>query len=475
MKQISLGHLFLICIPNWIKKWGGDMFEDLKENINQEKKILADMNSILVVMSGDTDNYNFYLSSLNSLAEQIRMLNRAVPELLKEWSPIINPSDKKIKLKLPEIKKSIEHGQKKEIKYSNLPDIAIPKKIQNISEKKTVKMSYVSPLANEKRFVVINKDDRKDFLKKLQLSEGNLKKINKVKVLKSKNSVKNPSFFASFSNKLFRSRSDKLVSNFSSLASDLKKGNVGVLTSTYLSMAMLASIVALSVGFLIFIGLMFISVTNWVYGWIPFFLIGIVATAFYLYPANKAGTVQKNIYQELPFVAIHMAAIAGSEVEPTKIFKIIAESKEYPYIGVEVRKIIIQTEIYGYDLVTSLKNVASRTSNKKLAELFSGLATNITTGGELKSYLEKKADNFLMDYRLERQKYSDLAETFMDVYISILIAAPLVLMMMFIVMSVAGLSIGGLGLSTLLMLSIIAVVVINILFLFVLNIKQPKV
>jgi len=170
-----------------------------------------------------------------------------------------------------------------------------------------------------------------------------------------------------------------------------------------------------------------------------------------------------------------MAAIAGSNIEPTKIFKIIASSSEYVNVGREIKKVISQIDIYGYDLVTALKNVASRTSNKRLAELFSGLATNISTGGALKNYLGKKSENFLVDYRLERQKYSELAGTFMDVYISILIAAPLVLMMMFIVMNVAGLGMGGLTIEMLLILSVVGVVALNIVFLVVLNMKQPKV
>ena len=81
----------------------------------------------------------------------------------------------------------------------------------------------------------------------------------------------------------------------------------------------------------------------------------------------------------------------------------------------------------------------------------------------------------MTDYRLERQKYAALAGTFMDVYISILIAAPLVLMMMFIVMNVAGLGMGGLSISALMGISIAGIIVVNIIFLIVLNMKQPKV
>jgi len=428
------------------------MFDDLKKNLEQEKKIVADMHSIQISMQNDASNKDFYVSSLRALSEQLVLLNRAVPGLLKEWSPIVKFTEKDVKAK-GIVRKVIPMPVKKEV----------------------VKMSYISPATKEKRYVTINKADKKSFLEKLKISEGALVGIKKMKEKDSGVMVSKPSSYARISNKMFRNTSDKLVPQFDSLKKDLKKANIRFLLSSYLSMAIMSMVIAFIIGFLIFALMLAISLSNWIWVVLPFGLAGLALAAFYLYPASEASSVQKKISGELPFATIHMAAIAGSNIEPTKIFKIIAMSVEYPNIGKEIRKVITQIEVYGYDLVTSLKNVASRTSNKKLAELFAGLATNISTGGALKNYLEKKSENFLMDYKLERNKYADLAGTFMDVYISILIAAPLVLMMMFIVMNVAGLGMGGLGITTLLALSIIGIVIVNIIFLVVLNMKQPKV
>jgi len=417
------------------------MFEGFKKNIEQEKKVVADMRSIQVAMREDEGNRGFYLMSLKSLGEQLILLNRAVPDLLKEWSPI---------------EKDKEKG-KEEVK------------------KKTVSLSYVSPATKEKRYVTVNKKDKILFLEKLKLSEDALVGVNKLKAKVVGEVAVKPSSFARISNRFFRKYSEKTVSHFGKLDKDLKKGNIRFMLSTYLSMGMLSSVIALLSGFLIYAALLIIDFGNWTYFFLPFGLVGLVMLLFYFYPSSEASSIQKKISQELPFAVIHMSAIAGSDIEPTKIFKIIAKSNEYPNVGKEIRKVIMQVDIYGYDLVTSLKNVALRTSNKKLGELFSGLATNITTGGSLKNYLEKKSENFLVDYRLERQKYADLAGTFMDVYISILIAAPLVLMMMFIVMNVAGLGMGGLSIEMLLLLSVVGIIIVNILFIVVLNLKQPKV
>ncbi len=426
------------------------MLDDLKKNILHEKKILADMRSVQTSMQADPGNQRFYVSSLRLLMRQLLLLNNAVPELLRNIAPI----PKREEMKIVPDRKSMS---------------------RRVEPDKVVRMSYVSPSTREKHYITISKKDKKEFLQKLRLSEGSLSGIKKIKEKRSGVAVVKPSVFARISNKYFRKRSVKLAVPFADLGKDLKKGNVRFMLNTYLSMAMMSASIAFLVGLMIFAVLIAFSLSNFIYIFIPFALVGLVLAGFYLYPAGEADSIQKKISQELPFVTIHMAAIAGSDIEPTKIFKIVATSSEYPNVGREIRKILTQINIYGYDLVTALKNVAALTSNRKLSELLSGLATNISTGGALKNYLEKKSENFLLDYRLERQQYADLAATFMDVYISILIAAPLVLMMMFIVMNVSGLGMGGLGITTLLTLSIFGIIIVNIIFIIVLNIKQPKV
>lgn len=432
------------------------MFEALKNNLKQEKSIVVDMATIAVGVQSDIENRSVYLKSLKSLAEHLDVLNNAVPELLKEESPIVK-KDKLIKEK--HIVKVGVFGKKKIVPI----------------ERKVVSVSYISPSSKKKQLVTINKADRQKFLKKLKLSEDALANIRKIKEKGSGIKDRKPNAYITFSSKYFREYSDKVSPQFREIGRDLKKANIPILLSSYLSMAMMSSVIAFSVGLLLFLVMMIFSLSNWIYFVSPFGFTGLAMAAFYLYPTSTASSVHKDITYELPFATIHMAAIAGSNITPVKIFKIIAKSTQYPNIGAEMRKVIVQIEIYGYDIVTSLKSVAKTTSNKKLSELFSGLATNISSGGSLKNYLEKKSEGFLLDYRLERQKYSALAGTFMDVYISILIAAPLVLMMMFIVMNVAGLGMGGLGINAMMFFAISGVVIVNIIFMVVLNMKQPRV
>jgi len=291
---------------------------------------------------------------------------------------------------------------------------------------------------------------------------------------------KNESFFqskklAKISNKIFGKQTEKLSLSMKEMGEYLKKANANVLLQTYLSISMFITLILFLGGIFIYFMLFCLNIVSINYVWMIIIPPLFSFILFFSFPKSEASNIQKKIMNELPFATIHMSAIAGSDMEPTKIFQIIAMSKEYDTIGKELKKILAQVNIYGYDLLTALTNVAKDVSNKRLSELLLGLATNISSGGSLKIYLEKKAETYLIDYKLSRKEYIEMAGTFMDIYISILIAAPLIMMLMFIIMSVSGLNVGGLSIQSLLFLTVGVVVMLNIVFIFVLNLKQPVV
>jgi flagellar protein FlaJ len=193
----------------------------------------------------------------------------------------------------------------------------------------------------------------------------------------------------------------------------------------------------------------------------------------YIYPSLEKKNAQLAIDSELPFATISMSAISGSMVNPIKIFEIIISTDEYPAIKKEFTKMINEINLYGYDLVSALKNTANNSSSKGLAELLNGLSTTINSGGDLQNFFEERAKSLLFNYRIAQEGESKAAETFMDIYISLLIAAPMILMLLLIIMKISGL---GLTMSFLgIALMIVSIVVVaNILFLTFLHVKRSK-
>ena len=193
----------------------------------------------------------------------------------------------------------------------------------------------------------------------------------------------------------------------------------------------------------------------------------------YFYPSLEKKSIEKQIDQELPFATINMSAISGSMLEPSKIFTIIIKTKEYPYLEKEFTKLINEINIYGYDLVTALRSIALNNPSKKLADLFNSLATTITSGGDLSEFFDKRSQSLLFEHKLEREKYTKTAETFMDIYISVVIAAPMILMLLLIMMKISGLGI-SVSSSMITLIMVLGVSIVNIVFLAFLHLRQPK-
>ncbi|MFH1307338.1 MAG: type II secretion system F family protein [archaeon] len=445
--------------------------EELKYNIEMEKEIVRELYSFanqFNELSQETSaeklgriikkqEERVMLQAINSLIGQLRIINNSIPDLLKGVSV-----------------------------YKQLPGE------NTISQqKKLVSLKYTPAFSRKNMNVTIKEKDMRDFMSELTISKNTIKRIKKYKEGKKEHLVefKKANKYGRFANKLFSKSSKTLIKEgyFRAAINDLRKSNLSVLSGTYVSMIILSTILAFIAGVFLYVFLIFFKVS------LTWPIISVIDTsierllwnlciiiilpiltflAFYYYPASEAMSLKRKIEQEIPFVAIHMSAIAGSGIEPSQIFKIIALSSEYKYTRQEIRKVLNQINVYGYDLSNALKNSARATSSPKLSELFKGLATTITSGGSLNEFLDKRSESLLLDYKLEREKYSKIAETFMDIYISVVIAAPMIMMLLLVLINISGISI-GLSMMGFTLVIILIVFLINIVFLVFLQIKQP--
>ncbi len=427
-----------------------DIFLEFKKSVSREKRAIRELSSFLNNLketANEQDKKNL-ISQINAIKNSIKRENRKISGLIENISLIkpLHPDDEK--------REESEQGQIQEEDIKKGKHEKIPRDIE-IS------------------------DIEKGVLKKLKQKE---KKIVERKERKPNAYVKKASqIFSNYSRDLI----DKGL--FESTRLDLIKAGMNIPATSYISIifftTMLVGILALIlfVFFLFFslslnapfislaqesIGIRFMK-TFWV-------LILPIATFLfmYIYPSLEKKSKEVGINRELPFATINMSAISGSLIDPTKIFAIIVSTNEYPYLEKEFKKLINEINIYGYDLVTALKNAAFRSPSKKLIELCNGLATTINSGGDLAEFFNKRAETLLLEHRLEREKYTKTTETFMDIYISVVIAAPMILMLLLMMMQISGLGI-SLSPPTISLIMVVAISIVNIIFLSFLHLKQP--
>lgn len=430
---------------------------NLKQNIEREKILINELlewgaksgeieETLLRGLQIDAKKKKLIEDSMSSLIFQLIIINNAIPDLVNSVSFYreLNPDNK------PADKNKLD---------------------------KVVNLTYTEPSKNKEISLAIPKKEESKFLEKVASHEASLKKIQKVEnKVSSDTSNDLLVMLMKYSNKFFRDTSFKLVEKgyFDALKIDLRKITSPLLINSYVSLMLFSTVVSFIFGIFFSILLLILGVSPVMALMLFLFIPLITFGLFYLYPSSTRKSLEKEINQELPFLTIFMAAIATSGIEPSKIFNILVVSKDYPTIQREIRKLTNYLNFYGYDLVSGLKLVSKNSPSERLSQLFDGLATAITSGGSLVEFLNKHSDSLLFDYRLEREKYTHLAETFMNIYISVVIAAPMIMMMLFILMSLTGFGAGQMSPGVIGFATVFIVSLLNMGFLVFLNVKQPK-
>lgn len=364
-----------------------------------------------------------------------------------------------------------------------------------------IKEAYGRMMAREKRFV----SKKASFTTSLQMQalkekvrviteeeaitpkllREEVESIQKIIAEKKKFKVYQPSFIGSFANATIRRFTFYLIerypSFFKTLYDNLRLANIKLLSNTYVNIMLLTTIIVSAMSSIFFFSF-FLFTNN------PFLLVvmktiimviltgGAVFLLFYTYPQMNAKTRERSINTNLPFAINHIAAVAGSGVPPTKMFKLIMESEEYGEIAVEIEKIVEYIELFGYDMLTAMRSVALTTPSVAFKELLEGMISTIESGGELSAYLKEKTSEAMLEYELERQKYTETMSTYSDVYTGILIAAPLFFIVALSLISMLGGTIGGLEVNVVIVVGAYVVIpLLNILFIILLELTQPEV
>lgn len=276
-----------------------------------------------------------------------------------------------------------------------------------------------------------------------------------------------------FADKLSYNLINKYPEVFRPLFNSVRMADIKLISATYLSILIFSTIISLPILTLIFFLITFSLSKAIILGFL-----GMFATAFiiYAYPLSVISSRRRKIRSDLVFATVHMAAISGSGVHPVKIFKLLLESGEYKYLESEFKKILNYINLFGYSLSTSLRSVAAGSPSYELKELLNGMVATIETGGELKKYLQDKAEDALNRYRLDQNKRLSVLNTYSDIYTGILVAAPLLFLVTLAILDKISPSIGGIPITTIASIgTFIGIPVINIGFILLINVTQPEI
>lgn len=435
------------------------MIDELKKNIETEIAMLREVSN--------------YRNRLDSAAEEEIALIKGAIRSLRQGMKIINST-------IPEILTEITSTK-------NLPTLPTREKAGKDFENVTFKRE------GNNVDVLLKRGDKEKFFKELNISEQFIKKIKSRgrEETEKFNEFKASRGYLKLANRYYLNRASTYAKKgyFKDLLVSLRRANIDILFESYVALILFSVVLSFFASLLLTVLLLVFQTTpifpyfefrdaNWLITllrviWIPIAIPILTFLTIYYYPSTEKKSIGKKIDQELPFAVIHMSAISGSGIEPSEIFRIIGLSSDYPYLRMEIRKVLNQINLYGYDLTTALNNAAKSAPSENLADLFSGLSTSISSGAQLRQFFEKRAESLLLGYRLEREKYTRLVETFLDIYISIVIAAPMIFLLLLVMMAISGIGV-SLTPVQISLLAVFTISILNLAFLVFLHVKQPS-
>ncbi len=172
-------------------------------------------------------------------------------------------------------------------------------------------------------------------------------------------------------------------------------------------------------------------------------LIGVFTYAIYNYlPRNRINERKKSIDRNLAYATNYMAAMASADVTPSAIFRGLAQQDIYGEIKVESEKIARDIDFFGKDLIKVLQKAIVRSPSEKFQDFLQGIITTANSGGSLKVYFMSKADQFMKDNRLTQERDLQTLGVMAESFVTVVVAAPLFLIIMMSTMAMMGQS-GG--------------------------------
>jgi flagellar protein FlaJ len=268
--------------------------------------------------------------------------------------------------------------------------------------------------------------------------------------------------------------------SFSSLSPWLKGAGMHMLLKTYISVIYMTTAIALvtSLAVILAISLMFVEDLVMI---VYFVMFGPVLTAsftfliMYMYPSQRYKSARKSIDNNLPFALIHMDSISSSGIPIEFMFDLIGRLKEYGEVSRQARLVVRNIKTFGMSSVSAINSVAEITPSPAFKQVLTGISSTISKGGNLSGFLKEMSNKSLFDYRIEREKHVKTLATYADIYTSVMIAAPLMMLAVLVMMNVIGGDVFGLTIPDAIgLMTYVMVPLMNIGFLAFLQMKSPS-
>jgi archaeal flagellar protein FlaJ len=156
-------------------------------------------------------------------------------------------------------------------------------------------------------------------------------------------------------------------------------------------------------------------------------------------PASTAKKRGREIDRRISVAMNFMSAMSSADVNIDQIFAELGRQRKiYGQVAEEAAWITRDTELLGVDILTAIKEGATRSPSKRFQDFLQGVVTTATSGGQLKPYFLIKAEQYEAENKLAGLQRTETMGLMAEVFVIGVVAFPLFLVIILAIFAVIG-------------------------------------
>lgn len=171
---------------------------------------------------------------------------------------------------------------------------------------------------------------------------------------------------------------------------------------------------------------------------LPLAASGLLAFALLYYPYHQRNEMRETTEEGLIYTLSYMTVLSAGGISIERIMERVAETEESPPLKKLAEKFMMNIRLFGFDVASALKDISQRSPSETLSNLLDSVNNTVQTSGDLKGLLTYEVGRQL---QRKREKLKKMMGTLMymgELYVTLMVVAPILFILMLTVLSVLG-------------------------------------
>ena len=169
---------------------------------------------------------------------------------------------------------------------------------------------------------------------------------------------------------------------------------------------------------------------------VVFIITAYAGSVFFLrYPSLVKKNRETRINLLLHHAVAYMYAMRQGGAEMMAVFRAISgNSGVYGEAAHEFRRVVRDTDYFGYDQITALRHLQETTPSEKLREFTQDLVSVVESGGDMLAFLDARVRTYQEEARFEQKAFLSTLQLVAEAYVTLFVAGPLFIIIVMVVM-----------------------------------------